>query len=218
MRQNDPLKHESVNMKCAKHVSFQQTAMLRCPDFPLSHKDFCSSSSHAHGLWWWNKTRDGKLWTICSPRNILIHTCMHREGNINQELIMHYLLRIYCQAIPDHKPVQFQYRLSQWRHGPMERWDSEKTQSRRWWGEDGGGGGGGKGWRSRSIFLNLTCSLFEAWWRKWADVGEWAGEKDGRGGGRRAGENVWHTGGEGSIWVTGECKEEGRERHKEWRI
>lgn len=84
--------------------------------------------------------------------------------------------------------------------------ETQKTAqvATRRWGR-GAGWEGWRDWRNRSIFLNVTCSLFEAWWRKWANVGKW-GAIAGRGGGRRRGENVWHTGGRVSMWVIGRCR------------
>lgn len=149
------------------------------------------------------------------------HIYTHKEGNINQKLIMHTYLWIYCQPVPDHKPVQFSVlfqsvnmNMDQWREGEtVRKHRAGGDEMRRKVGE-----GRWREWTNRSIFLDVTCSVFEAWWRKWVNVGKW--EIEGRRGGRRRGENIWHRG-EGervSHWKMqrgGEGTKQGKEIKKE---
>lgn len=139
-------------------------------------------------------------------------THIHGEGNINQRLIMHTCVWIYCHLFRTTSQFNFLCCFSQWLYEATARWDGEKTEQGEG-EEDEGSLDGWKEWRNRSIFLNVTCSASKASWRTWANVNEWEGETDGRGGGRKRGENIWHTGGGGSMWVIGRRREEGREQN-----
>lgn len=139
--------------------------------FHYHHKDFALFSSSLHGRTvvivtqpqGWKHTRTYTQWNN------------HKSNANNTYLFMNLLSK--CSRSQDTSISQ----LFQWVSANMDQWrddDGEETQSRRKRGderkgeEEWGGLEGWKEWKNTLIFSNITCSVFEAWCSRWAEVDE----------------------------------------------
>lgn len=98
--------------------------------------------------------------------------------------------------VPDHEPVQFSVLFQS-----VTIWGNDEM---RWWENRAGWGWGGwkqprwmEGMRKQINLFKRYLQRVESLLKTWANVNGREGETDGQGGGRKRGENIWHTGGGG---------------------